>query len=168
VIGLGRLGAQVAGFGKAFGMNVIAWSQNLTPERTAEVGVELVDRETLFADSDFVTVHLKLSERSTGLIGAAEIALMKPTAFLVNTSRAPIVETEALLDAVRSGQIAGAGVDVFDVEPLPDDHPIRSEPRILATPHIGYVTAETYRIFYEAAVEDIEAWRDGAPTRVLT
>ena len=168
VIGLGRLGAQVAGFGKAFGMNVVAWSQNLTPERTAEVGVELVDRETLFADSDFVTVHLKLSERSTGLIGAEEIALMKPTAFLVNTSRAPIVEAEALLDAVRSGRIAGAAVDVFDVEPLPDDHPIRSEPRILATPHIGYVTAETYRIFYEAAVEDIEVWRDGAPTRVLT
>ncbi len=168
VIGLGRLGAQVAGFGQAFGMNVVAWSENLTAERTDEVGVGLVDRKTLFADSDFVTVHLKLSERSTGLIGAEEIALMKPTAFLVNTSRAPIVETEALLEAVRSNRIAGAAVDVFDVEPLPGDHPIRTEPRILATPHIGYVTAETYRIFYEAAVEDIEAWQEGAPTRELT
>ena len=167
VIGLGRLGGQVAGFGQAFGMNVIAWSQNLTSERTAEVGVEPVDKETLFADSDFVTVHLKLSERSTGLIGAEEIALMKPTAYLVNTSRGQIVETDALLDAVRAGRIAGAAFDVFDIEPLPVEHPIRTEPRILATPHIGYVTAQTYRIFYEAAVEDVEAWLSGSPIRVL-
>ncbi len=167
LIGLGRLGSQVAAFGKAFNMNVIAWSENLTSERTAEVGVELVDKEALFAHSDFVSVHLKLSDRSTGLIGADEIGLMKPTAYLVNTSRGPIVDVDALLDAVQSGAIAGAAVDVHDPEPLPVDHPIRSEPRILATPHIGYVTAQTYRIFYEGVVEDIEAWVAGAPIRVL-
>ncbi len=167
LIGLGRLGSQVAAFGKAFGMNVVAWSQNLTSERTAEVGVELVDKETLFAGSDFVSVHLKLSDRSIGLVGAEEIGLMKPTAYLVNTSRGPIVDVDSLLAAVQSGAIAGAAVDVHDPEPLPSDHPIRSEPRILATPHIGYVTAQTYRIFYEGVVEGIEAWVTGKPISVL-
>jgi phosphoglycerate dehydrogenase-like enzyme len=167
LIGLGRLGSQVAAFGKAFGMDVVSWSQNLTSERTSEVGVALVDKESLFAGSDFVSVHLKLSDRSTGLVGAEEIGLMKPTAYLVNTSRGPIVDVDALLAAVQSGAIAGAAVDVHDPEPLPSDHPIRSEPRILATPHIGYVTAQTYRIFYEGVVEDIEAWVTGTPIRVL-
>ena len=167
VVGLGRLGAQIAGFGDAFGMNVIAWSENLTAERAAEVGVQLVDKPTLFADSDFVTVHLRLSPRTRGLIGRSQLARMKPTAYLVNTSRGPIVDSDALLEAVRSGGIAGAAIDVFDEEPLPVDHPYRSEPNILATPHIGYVTEQTYRIFYEAVVEDIEAWLSGEPVRVL-
>lgn len=167
VVGLGRLGAQVAGFGHAFGMDVIAWSENLTDERAAEVGVQLVDKPTLFADSDFVTVHLRLSPRSRGLIGRSALAQMKPTAYLVNTSRGPIVDSDALLDAVRSGGIAGAAIDVFDEEPLAADDPYRSEPNILATPHIGYVTEQTYRIFYEAVVEDIEAWLAGEPVRVL-
>lgn len=167
VIGLGRLGAQVAGFGKAFGMDVIAWSENLTEERAAEIGVRRVDKETLFSESDFVTIHLRLSDRSRGLIGDTELAAMRPTAYLVNTSRSPIVDTYALLAAVKAGVIAGAAVDVFDEEPLPMDHPIRSEPRILTTPHIGYVTRETYGIFYRAVVEDIAAWIRDEPVRVL-
>ena len=167
VVGLGRLGIQVASFGRAFGMDVIAWSENLEQGRAAEAGVRAVDKQTLFSESDVVTIHLRLSDRSTGLVGADDLARMKPTAYLVNTSRSPIVDNQALLQAVRSGGIAGAALDVFEAEPLPPDHPVRSEPRILATPHIGYVTQQTYRIFYEAVVEDIESWMSGEPVRVL-
>jgi phosphoglycerate dehydrogenase-like enzyme len=168
VIGLGRLGSQVARFGHAFGMDVLAWSQNLTRERAAEVGVSPVSMDELLRRADFVTIHLRLSDRTRGLIGRDELSLMKSDAYLVNTSRGPIIEETALLDAVRSGVIAGAALDVFDEEPLPTDHPFRSEPRILATPHIGYVTRESYQVFYEGVVESIEAWRDGEPIRLLT
>jgi len=168
VIGLGRLGSQVAGLGQGFGMDVLAWSHNLTRERATEVGVSQVSMDELLRRADFVTIHLRLSDRTRGLIGAAELSLMKPDAYLVNTSRGPIVEETALLDAVRTGIIAGAGIDVFDEEPLPADHPYRTEPRILATPHVGYVTRESYQVFYEGVVESIEAWRDGAPIRLLS
>lgn len=168
VIGLGRLGAQVARLGLAFGMDVLSWSQNLTRERAAEVGVSLVSRDELFSRSDFVTIHLKLSDRTHGLIGQTELSLMKPSAYLVNTSRGPIVDEASLLAAVRGGVIAGAALDVFDREPLPADHPFRTEPRILATPHIGYVTLESYQVFYDGVIEAIEGWRDGSPIRLLT
>ena len=168
VIGLGTQGARVAGYGKAFSMEVLAWSQNLTAERCAEVGVTLASKEELLARADVVTIHLVLGERSRGLIGAAELALMKPGATLVNTSRGPIVDEAALIEALRDGAIAGAALDVFDQEPLAPDHPLRTLPNAVVTPHIGYVTAETYRIFYQHAVEDIRAWLDGAPVRVLT
>jgi phosphoglycerate dehydrogenase-like enzyme len=130
--------------------------------------VTQVSKEELLRRADFVTIHLRLSDRTRSLIGAAELSLMKPDAYLVNTSRGPIVEETALLDAVRTGLIAGAAVDVFDEEPLPDGHPFRTEQRILATPHVGYVTRESYQVFYEGVVESIEAWRDGAPIRLLT
>jgi phosphoglycerate dehydrogenase-like enzyme len=168
VIGLGTQGARVAGYGKAFAMEVLAWSQNLTSERCAEVGVTLVNKEELLAQADVVTIHMVLGERSRGLIGAEELALMKPGATLVNTSRGPIVDEAALIKALKDGTIAGAGLDVFDQEPLAEDHPLRSLPNAVVTPHIGYVTAETYRIFYQQTVEDIRAWLDGAPVRVLT
>jgi len=167
VVGLGRLGAQVAGFGQAFGMEVIAWSENLTTARAQDVGVDAVTKGELLARSDFVTIHLRLSERTTGLIGALELAAMKPNAYLVNTSRGPIVDESALLAAVQTGEIAGCALDVFSTEPLPDDHPFRSDPRILATPHVGYVTKETYDIFYSQAVEDIAAWISGDPIRII-
>jgi phosphoglycerate dehydrogenase-like enzyme len=146
---------------------VIAWSQNLTAERAADVGARLVTKEELFAQSDVVTVHLVLSDRSRGLVGAPEFALMKPTAYFVNTSRGPIVDESALIDAVRSRRIAGAALDVFDVEPLPADHPLRSLPNTLITPHLGYVTDEGYDIFYRDAVVDIAAWLAGSPVRQL-
>lgn len=165
VIGLGRLGSQVARFGLAFGMDVVAWSENLTDERAAEVGVRRVSKGELLESSDFVTIHLRLSDRTRGLIGAEELASMKAGSYLVNTSRGPIVDEDALLEAGRRGPIAGAAVDVFDTEPLPVDHPYRNEPRILTTPHIGYVTRETYEIFYGDAVEDIAAWLRGEPVR---
>lgn len=167
VIGLGRLGSRVAAYGLAFGMDVIAWSANLTDERAGQVGVRRVSMSELLSTSDFVTLHVRLSERTRRLIGDRELALMKPSAYLINTSRGPVVDEAALLEAVRSGRIAGAGVDVFEEEPLPADHPFRSEPRIVATPHIGYVTEETYAIFYADVVEDIEAWMAGSPVRVL-
>lgn len=167
VIGLGRLGSQVARLGLAFGMEVLAWSENLTDEIADEVGVTLVSQQQLLGSSDFVTIHLRLSERSRGLIGAAELSLMHSDSYLVNTSRGEIVDEAALLAAIRSGGIAGAGVDVFSEEPLPADHPFRSEPRILATPHIGYVTRPTYDIFYGDAVAGIAAWLEGSPLRVL-
>ncbi|MFB7495150.1 D-2-hydroxyacid dehydrogenase family protein [Streptomyces sp. NPDC056161] len=168
LLGLGRIGSQVARVGLAFGMRVSAWSRNLTPERAAEVGVErAATMEELLAGSDFVSVHLVLGDRTRGLLGAAELALMKPTAHLVNTSRAAIVDQEALLAALREGRIAGAGVDVFDVEPLPADHPMRTAPRLLATPHLGYVSRANYATFYGQAVEDIEAYLAGAPVRRL-
>jgi phosphoglycerate dehydrogenase-like enzyme len=167
VIGLGRLGSQVAKLGQGFGMDVLTWSHNLTRERVAEVGVSQVSMDELLRRADFVTIHLRLSDRTVGLIGRDELALMRPDAYLVNTSRGPIVDETALLDAVRSGVIAGAALDVFDQEPLPPDHPFRTEPGILATPHIGYVSRESYQVFYEGVVESIEAWRDGEPIRVL-
>jgi phosphoglycerate dehydrogenase-like enzyme len=167
VVGLGNLGRRVAEIGRAFGMDVVAWSQNLDPDRAQEAQVKPVGKEDLFASSDVVTVHYKLSPRSVGLVGAAELALMKPSACLVNTSRGPLVDTAALLAALRSGAIAGAALDVFDEEPLPLSSPLRTAPNVLLTPHLGYVTEETYRVFYGEAVEDIVAFAAGAPVRVL-
>jgi phosphoglycerate dehydrogenase-like enzyme len=166
-LGLGNLGSRVAKVGLAFGMNVIAWSQNLTPQRAEEVGAKLVGKDELFAESDIVTVHLVLSERTRGLVGARELAMMKPTAFLVNTSRGPIVDEAALVDALQKRRIAGAGLDVFDEEPLPPDHPFLKMDNTLITPHLGYVTLETYDRFYGEAVEDILAWLNGSPVRVI-
>ncbi|MFG2714719.1 D-2-hydroxyacid dehydrogenase family protein [Streptomyces goshikiensis] len=168
LLGLGKIGGRVARIGLAFGMDVVAWSQNLTDERCAEVGVtRAASKEELLAGSDFVSVHLALGERTRGLIGAAELDLMRPGAYLVNTSRAAIVDQEALLGALREGRIAGAGVDVFDSEPLPADHPMRGAPRLLATPHLGYVTRDNYATYYGQAVENIKAFLDGEPVRVL-
>ena len=167
VVGLGNLGRRVAEIGRAFGMDVVAWSQNLDPDRAQEVQVKPVGKEDLFASSDVVTVHYKLSPRSAGLVGAAELALMKPSGYLVNTSRGPLVDTAALLAALRSGGIAGAALDVFDEEPLPLSSPLRTAPNVLLTPHLGYVTEETYRVFYGEAAEDIVAFAAGAPVRVL-
>jgi phosphoglycerate dehydrogenase-like enzyme len=167
VLGLGRLGTQVARIGRAFDMRVLAWSRNLTPERAAEAGATWVPEPELFAASDVVTVHLKLSERTTGLVGAAELAAMKSSAVLVNTSRGPIVDQDALVAALAAGTIAGAGLDVYDVEPLPPDSALRSAPNTVLLPHLGYVTEGGYRSMYEQVVEDITAWRAGTPVRVL-
>ena len=160
VLGLGRIGVRVARIGEAFGMKVIAWSQNLTPEAAAEAGATHVSREDLFATADVLSVHLKLSGRSAGLVGAAELALMKPMALLVNTSRGPIVDEAALVAALRSRTIAGAALDVFDTEPLPSGHPLRTLDNVLATPHIGYVADRPYRIFFRDAVAAISDWLD--------
>jgi phosphoglycerate dehydrogenase-like enzyme len=167
VAGFGRIGRPVAAIGQAFGMKVSAWSQNLDEHDAHKAGVKAVSKEKLFSRSDIVTVHYKLSERSTGLVGAAELALMKPTAYLVNTSRGPIVDTGALLAALRNHRIAGAALDVYDTEPLPLGHPLRSAPNTVLTPHLGYVTDDTYRVFYGEAVEDIAAFAKGTPLRVL-
>lgn len=167
VMGLGRLGSQVATVGNAFGMEVIAWSQNLTEERASQINARLVSKLDLLSQSDVMTIHLVLSERTRGLVGTDDLARMKPSAYLVNTSRGPIVDETALIDALRSNAIAGAGLDVFDVEPLPPDHPLRSLPNTVLTPHLGYVTLETYRTFYGDAVENISAFLDGAPLRIL-
>ena len=167
VVGLGKLGSQVAKFGVAFGMDVVAWSQNLTVELASGAGATAVTKEQLLSTADFVTIHLRLSDRTRGLIGRADLERMKPTAYLINTSRGEIVDTPALLSALDSGVLAGAGLDVFDVEPLPLTHPFRNHPLIVATPHIGYVTDATYRVFFEEAVEDIVAWQAGAPVRLL-
>ncbi|MBK3558675.1 D-2-hydroxyacid dehydrogenase family protein [Streptomyces sp. MBT56] len=168
LLGLGKIGARVARVGLAFGMDVVAWSRNLTKERTDEVGVGLADsKEDLLGSSDFVSVHLALGERTRGLIGAAELARMRPTAYLVNTSRAAIVDTDALLSALDAGTIAGAATDVFDVEPLPADDPVRTAPRLLATPHLGYVSRANYETYYGQAVENIRAFLDGQPVRRL-
>ncbi|MFF9022856.1 D-2-hydroxyacid dehydrogenase family protein [Streptomyces eurythermus] len=168
LLGLGRIGSRVARVGLAFGMRVCAWSRNLTEERAEEVGVELAgSKEELLAGSDFVSVHLALGDRTRGLVGAAELALMKPTAYLVNTSRAAIVDQDALLAALHEGRIAGAGVDVFDIEPLPADHPMRTAPRLLATPHLGYVSQANYTTYYGQAVENIQAYLAGSPLRRL-
>ncbi len=167
VLGLGTLGSRVAKVGLALEMKVLAWSQNLTAERAAEVGATRVEKDELLARSDVVTIHLVLGDRTRGLIGARELGLMKPTAHLVNTSRGPIVDEAALVAALRGGTIAGAGLDTFDVEPLPADHPFRQLSNIVITPHLGYVTEETYRIFYGHALEDIQAFLRGAPIRVL-
>ncbi|MCV7225573.1 D-2-hydroxyacid dehydrogenase family protein [Mycolicibacterium komossense] len=165
VLGLGRIGARVAPIGTAFGMDVIAWSQNLTPEAAEKAGVRYVSRDALFATSDVLTIHLKLSDRSRGLIGPAELAAMKPTAMLVNTSRGPIVKEAALVDALQNRQIAGAALDVFDTEPLPVGHPLRTLDNVLATPHIGYVADRPYRIFFGDTVAAISDWLDREDTR---
>jgi phosphoglycerate dehydrogenase-like enzyme len=167
VVGLGRLGASVARIGLAFAMDVVAWSPNLTAERAAEHGVRLVGKEELFAEADIVTLHLVLSERSRGLVGEVELRAMKPTALLVNTSRGPLVEEGALRRALEEEWFAGAALDVFDVEPLPADHWLRSAPNTLLSPHMGYVTGNSYRVFYTEAVEDIAGFLDGAPIRTL-
>ncbi len=167
IIGLGKLGARVARIGNALDMKVIAWSQNLTAERAKEAGATLVSKEELLRNSDFVTVHQLLSPRTRGLIGAAELALMKPTAFFINTSRGPIADEKAIEAALRARKIAGAAIDVFDVEPLPLDHPFRKLDNILITPHLGYVTQDNYRRFYTQMIEDIRAWLDGKPIRVI-
>jgi phosphoglycerate dehydrogenase-like enzyme len=168
VIGLGKLGGRVAKVANAFGMKVIAWSQNLTPEKCKEAGATYATKENLLRQSDFVTIHLVLSDRSRGLIGAQELSLMKPTAFLINTSRGPIVDEAALVAALQTHAIAGAGVDVYDVEPLPRDHPLRKLPNAITTPHLGYVTEDNYRAFYQQTVEDIRAFLDGKPIRVIS
>ncbi|GAA2410072.1 D-2-hydroxyacid dehydrogenase family protein [Actinomadura vinacea] len=168
LLGLGKIGGRVAQVGLAFGMEVLAWSRNLTQERADEVGVtRAASLEQLLSTSDVVSVHLVLSDRTRGLLGDAELALLKPTAYLVNTSRAAIVDDGALIDVLRRGTIAGAGLDVFETEPLPADHPFRTLPRLLATPHLGYVTESNYRRYYGDAVEDIQAFLAGTPIRRL-
>lgn len=168
IVGLGNLGTKVGKIASAMEMTVIAWSENLTSERARERGAERVEKDELFKRSDVVTVHSVLSARTRGLIGARELGLMKPTALLINTSRGPIVDEAALLKALEEERIAGYGADTFDVEPLPANHPLRSEPRTLLTPHLGYVTEETYRDFYRGMVQAIEAWLAGKPVNVLT
>jgi phosphoglycerate dehydrogenase-like enzyme len=167
VVGLGKLGSEVAKIGLAFGMDVVAWSQNLQPEHAAELGVRAVPKQELFATSDVVTVHLALSERTRGVIGADELAAMRPSAYLVNTSRGPLIDEVALIDALRTGSIAGAGLDVFDVEPLPLGHPLRTLPNTVLTPHVGYVTTATYERWWLQVVEDIRSWAEGVALRVL-
>jgi phosphoglycerate dehydrogenase-like enzyme len=168
VVGLGKLGTRVAGIAKAFGMKVLAWSQNLTADKCREAGVDYASKEDLFRQVDFVSIHVQLSERTRGLIGAKEIGLMKPTAYLINTARSPIVDETALLAALRDKRIAGAGLDVFEVEPLPADHPLRRLDNAVITPHLGYVSIENYRAYFTGMVEDIRAWLDGKPVRVLS
>ena len=167
VIGLGRLGSQVAAIGRAFGMRLVGWSQNLTAARAAECGAERVTKEELLAQSDVVTIHLRLSARTRGLIGAADLRRMKPTAYLVNTSRGPIVDETALVEMLRAGTIAGAAIDVFDEEPLPPGHPFLSLDNLVLSPHLGYVTRENYEIFYRDAAADVAAFLRGAPERAL-
>ncbi|HTS41548.1 MAG TPA: D-2-hydroxyacid dehydrogenase family protein [Xanthobacteraceae bacterium] len=167
IVGLGKLGGKVASIAKALDMNVIAWSQNLTADKANAGGAKLVSKEELFKQSDFITVHLQLSPRTRGLIGAADLGLMKPTAYFINTSRGPIVDEKALLAALQGKKIAGAGIDVYDVEPLPLDHPFRKLDNAVITPHLGYVTEENYRRFYGQMVENIRGWLDGKPVRVI-
>jgi phosphoglycerate dehydrogenase-like enzyme len=167
LLGLGKLGARAAGVGKAFGMKCIAWSQNLTPERCKEVGVDYVSKDDLFKNSDFLSIHVQLGERNRGLVTARELGLMKKTAYLINTSRGPIVQESALLDALKNKQIAGAGLDVFDVEPLPTDHPFRKLDNVVLTPHLGYVSQQNYERYYPDIVENIRGFLDGKPVRVI-
>jgi len=167
ILGLGKLGGKVARVAHAFDMRVIAWSQNMSDEQAAEHGATRVEKDTLFRESDFVSIHMVLSDRTRGLVGKHALALMKPTAMLVNTSRGPIVDEAALMDALDSGSIAGAGLDVFDTEPLPADHRLRHIANTALTGHTGYVMQENYALSYSQAVEDIKAWLSGAPLRVL-
>jgi D-3-phosphoglycerate dehydrogenase len=167
IVGLGKLGSKVAGMAKVFGMNVIAWSPNLTPEKCKEAGVGYASKEQLFSTADIITVHMVLSERSRGLIGAPDLARMKPTGYLVNTARGPIVDEVALLETLQQRKIAGAAIDVFSVEPLPVNHPFRALDNIVLTPHLGYVTEESFRNHYSQMVEGIDAWFKGAPLRRL-
>ncbi|GAA5023098.1 D-2-hydroxyacid dehydrogenase family protein [Streptomyces siamensis] len=168
IVGLGTLGLRIAAVGVAFGMRVVAWSNNLDPVHAADHGVEALDKHELFSTSDIITVHYRLSERSKGIIGAGELGWMKPTALLINTSRGPLVDASALVEALREGRIGGAALDVYDTEPLPAGDALRTAPNALLTPHVGYVTQETYDVFYRDAVEDIASFRDGTPVRVLT
>jgi phosphoglycerate dehydrogenase-like enzyme len=168
ILGLGKLGTRTANIAKAFGMKVIAWSQNLTAEKAQEAGVAYVGKDDLFRQSDFITIHVVLSPRTRGIIGAKELGLMKPTAFLINTSRGPIVEEAALLAALRDKKIAGAGLDTFDVEPLPLDHPLRKMDNVVLTPHLGYVSEQNYKNYFAGVVEDIRGFLDGKPVRVMT
>ena len=168
VLGLGKLGQRVAGVAKSLGMKVIAWSQNLTPEKAKESGTEYLSKEDLFRNADVISIHVVLSDRTRGLVRAKDLGLMKKTAYLINTSRGPIVEEKALIAALNSKSIAGAGLDVFDIEPLPTDHPFRKMDNVVLTPHLGYVSEENYRTFYSGVVEDIRAWLDGKPVRMLT
>jgi phosphoglycerate dehydrogenase-like enzyme len=158
IIGLGNIGNKIASYAKAFDMNVLAWSQNLTEEKAAEAGAKLVSKETLLKEADFVTIHLVLSDRSTGILQKEDLELMKPTAYLINTSRGPLVDEKGLIAVLQEKKIAGAALDVFDTEPLPKEHPFRTLKNVLATPHIGYVTENTYRLFYEDTVKAIEEW----------
>ena len=167
IVGLGRLGSRAAAIGRAFGMQLVAWSQNLTEDKAREAGATRVEKDERFRRADFITIHLQLSPRTRGLVGAKELGLMKKSAFLINTSRGPIVEEAALISALRERRIAGAGIDVYDVEPLPQDHPLRKIDNAVLTPHLGYVTQDTFRIFYRQTVEDIRAFIDGKPVRVI-
>jgi phosphoglycerate dehydrogenase-like enzyme len=167
VLGLGKLGTRTARIAQAFGMKVIAWSQNLTPEKCKDAGVDYVSKQDLFRRADFITIHLILSQRTRGLVGAEEIGLMKPSAYIINTSRGPIIEEAALLAALRESKIAGAGLDVFDVEPLPVEHPLRKMGNVVLTPHLGYVSLQNYRAYFGGVVDDIRAFLDGKPVRVL-
>jgi phosphoglycerate dehydrogenase-like enzyme len=167
VVGLGKLGTRVANIAKAFGMNVIAWSQNLTPEKCQEAGVTYASKEDLFRTADIVSIHLMLSDRSRGLIGAKDLALMKPSAYLINTARAAIVDQAALLAVLTERRIAGAGLDVFETEPLPLDSPLRAFDNVVITPHLGYASVQAYEVYFREIVEDIRAFLDGKPMRVI-
>jgi phosphoglycerate dehydrogenase-like enzyme len=167
LLGLGNLGSHMATIGNAFGMSVITWSQNLTAEKAAQFGARLVTKDDLFSGSDVLSIHLQLSDRTRGLVGRRELGLMKPTGYLINTSRGPIVDETALIQAVETRAIAGAGLDVYEPEPLPSDHRLRRLENVVLTPHLGYVTRETYQVFYSDAVEDIASYLRGQPVRVL-
>ncbi len=167
ILGLGKLGQRSAAVGKAFGMKTIAWSQNLTEEKAKATGADYVSKEDLFRNADFVTIHLVLSDRSRGLVGAKELGLMKKSAYLINTSRGPIVDEKSLIAVLQSKSIAGAGLDVFDIEPLPLDHPFREMDNVVITPHLGYVSEQNYRKYFPDIVEDIRTWLDGKPVRVI-
>ncbi|PFG71475.1 lactate dehydrogenase-like 2-hydroxyacid dehydrogenase [Pseudomonas poae] len=167
ILGLGSIGQRVAQFAQVFGMRVIAWSENLTPERAVQAGATWVSKRELFEQADILTIHLVLSDRSRGLVDAEALSWMKPTARLVNTARGPIVDEQALVQALTTGRLAGAALDVYAEEPLPVDHPFRHLPNVLATPHVGYVSEQNYRQFYDQMIEDIQAWAKGAPIRVL-
>jgi D-3-phosphoglycerate dehydrogenase len=168
VVGLGKLGARVGKVAQALGMKVIAWSQNLTAEKAQEAGAQLVTKDELFRQADVITIHLVLSDRSRGLIGEHELGLMKPTAYIINTARGPIVDEKALIAALTANKIAGAGLDVFDVEPLPRDHAFRKLDNVVLTPHLGYVSADNYTVQFKDLVEDIRAFIDGKPVRIIS
>jgi phosphoglycerate dehydrogenase-like enzyme len=167
ILGLGNIGARVAKVAQAFGMDVIAWSQNLTPERAQEAGARYVTKEQLFAEADYLTLHLVLSDRTRGIVGASDLARMKPTAYLVNTSRGPLIDETSLLDTLRNRRIAGAGLDTYEIEPLPKDHPLLSLDNVLLTPHLGFVTKDAYARFYGDTVENVAAFLKGEPIRVI-
>jgi len=168
VLGLGKLGTRTANIAKAFGMKVIAWSQNLTAEKCQAAGVGYVEKDELFRQSDFISIHVVLSQRSRGLVGARELGLMKPSSYIINTSRGPIIDETALIAALRDKKIAGAGLDTFDVEPLPLDHPFRKMDNVVITPHLGYVSQQNYRHYFADVVDDIRGFLDGKPVRALT
>jgi phosphoglycerate dehydrogenase-like enzyme len=167
LLGLGKIGTRMAAIAAAFGMKTIAWSQNLTPERAAAAGAERVEKDALLAQADVISIHLVSSARTRGLIGAREFSSMKPGVVLVNTSRGPLIVESALLDALKAGRLACVGLDVYDKEPLPDDHPLRRADNVVLTPHLGYATIDNFRDFYADMVEDVEAWLAGAPIRLL-